>query len=91
MPDTPDIRKFLIEVLRGDRKRPNNRPSSANKRTREYEIAEFVKKQEDAGKRRGVIAKAEEEFHCSRSTVQRALKKHRMSLLLLGRRGSFTS
>ena len=25
-PVTPDIRKFLSEVLRGDRKRPNNRP-----------------------------------------------------------------
>ena len=91
MPVTPDIRKFLSEVLRGDRKRPNNRPHLANTVTREYEIAEFVMKQEDAGKRRGVIGKAEEKFHCSRSTVQRALKKHRMSLLLLGRRGSFTS
>jgi hypothetical protein len=86
MPDTPDIRKFLIEVLRGDRKRPNHRPSSANKRTREYEIAEFVMKLEDAGKRRGVIAAAETEFHCSRGTVQRALEKHRTSLLLMGRR-----
>jgi hypothetical protein len=60
--------------------------------TREYEIAEFVMKQEDAGKRKGVIAEAGEKFHCSRSTVQRALKKHRGSLLLLARRsGSFTS
>ena len=85
-PVTPDIRKFLIEVLRGDRKRPNNRPPSANTRTREYEIAEFVMKLEDAGKRRGVIAAAETEFHCSRGTVQRALEKHRTSLLLMGRR-----
>ena len=85
-PVTPDIRKFLSEVLRGDRKRPNNRPHSANTLTREYEIAEFVMKLEDAGKRRGVIAEAEKKFHCSRSTVQRALKKHRKSLLLLGRR-----
>jgi hypothetical protein len=53
--------------------------------TREYEIAEFVMKLEDAGERRGVIAQAEKKFHCSRSTVQRALKKHRMSLLFLGR------
>ncbi len=86
MPVTPDIRKFLSEVLRGDRKRPNNRPQLASTMTREYEIAEFVMKQEDAGKRRGVIAEAEKKFRCSRSTVQRALKKHRMSLLLLGRR-----
>jgi hypothetical protein len=50
------------------------------------EIAEFVMKQEDAGRRRGVIAEAEKKFRCSRSTVQRALKKHRQSLLLLGRR-----
>ena len=85
-PVTPDVRKFLIEVLRGDRKRPNNRPSSANTLTREYEIAEFVMKLEDAGKRRGVIAKAVEKFHCSRSTVDRAVNKHRMSLLLMGRR-----
>jgi len=83
MPVTPDIRKFLSEVLRGDRKRPNNRSPSASTVSREYEIAEFVKKQEDAGKRRGVIAKSEEEFHCSRSTVQRALRKHRNSLLFL--------
>ena len=48
-PVTPDIRKFLSEVLRGDRKRPNNRSPSAGTVTREYEIAEFVKKQEDAG------------------------------------------
>ena len=94
-PVTPDIRKFLSEVLRGDRKRPNNRPSLANTMAREYEIAEFVMKLEDAGKRRGAIAEAEEKFHCSRSTVQRALKKHRNSLLLMGRRmgilASFTS
>ena len=83
-PVTPDVRKFLIEVLRGDRKRPNNRPSSANTLNREYEIAEFVMKLEDAGKVRGAIAKAEEKFNCSRSTVQRALK-HRGSLFLLGR------
>ena len=90
---TPDIRKFLIELLRDDRKRPNNRHSSANTLTRDYEIAEFVMKQEDAGKGRGVIAEAEKKFHCSRSTVQRALKKHRNSLLLMGRRmgASFTS
>jgi hypothetical protein len=91
-PVTPDIRKFLSEVLRGDRKRPNNRHHSFSTMTREYEIAEFVMKQEDAGKHRGVIAEAEKKFHCSRSTVQRALKKRRNSLLLLGRRlGSFTS
>jgi hypothetical protein len=83
---TPDIRKFLIELLRGDRKRPNNRHSSANTLTRDYEIAEFVMKLEDSGKRRGVIAAAETEFHCSRGTVQRALEKHRTSLLLMGRR-----
>jgi hypothetical protein len=82
-PVTPDIRRFLSEVLRGDRKRPNNRSPSASTVSREYEIAEFVKKQEDAGKRRGAIAKAEEKFHCSRSTVQRALRKHRNSLLFL--------
>ena len=82
-PVTPDIRKFLSEVLRGDRKRPKNRHSSASTVAREYEIAEFVMKQEDAGKRRGVIAEAEEKFRCSRSTVQRALKKHRNSLLFL--------
>jgi hypothetical protein len=82
-PVTPDIRKFLGEVLRGDRKRPNNRPHSASIMAREYEIAEFVMKQEDAGKRRGVIAEAEKKFRCSRSTVQRALKKHRLSLLSL--------
>ena len=86
MPVTPDIRKFLSEVLRGDRKRPNNRSPLANTLTREYEIAEFVMKLEDAGKRRGAIAEAEKKFHCSRSTVQRAVKKHRKSLLLLGRR-----
>ena len=85
MPVTPDIRKFLSEVLRGDRKRPKNRHPLASTVAREMEIAEFVMKQEDAGKRRGVIAEAEEKFRCSRSTVQRALKKHRMSLLLLGR------
>ena len=85
-PVTPDIRKFLIEVLRGDRKRPNNRPASANTLNREYEIAEFVMKLEDAGKRRGAIAEAEKKFHCSRSTVQRAVKKHGNSLLVLGRR-----
>ena len=61
MPVTPDIRKFLSEVLGGDRKRPNNRSPSASTVSREYEIAEFV------------------------STVQRALKKHRNSLLLMGR------
>ena len=81
-PVTPDIRKFLIELLRGDRKRPNNRP--AKTLTREYEIAEFVMKLEDAGKGRGAIGKAESEFNCSRSTVQRALK-HRNSLLLMAR------
>ena len=43
-------------------------------------------KLEDAGKGRGAIAKAEEEFHCSRSTVQRAVEKHGNSLLVLGRR-----
>jgi hypothetical protein len=85
-PITPNIRKFLSEVLRGDRKRLKNRPQLASTMTREMEIAEFVMKQEDAGKRRGVIAEAEEKFRCSRSTVQRALKKHRGSLLLLGRR-----
>jgi hypothetical protein len=85
MPVTPDIRKFLIEVLRGDRKRPTNRPPSGSTVTREMEIAEFVMKQEDAGKRRGVIGDAEKKFRCSRSTVQRALAKHRMSLLVLGR------
>ena len=85
-PVTPDILKFLIEVLRDDRKRPNNRPSSANTLTREYEIAEFVMKLEDAGKRRGAIAEAEKKFHCGRSTVQRALQKHRNSLLLMGQR-----
>jgi hypothetical protein len=85
-PVTPDIRKFLSEVLRGERKRLNNRPHLTSTITREMEIAEFVMKQEDAGKRRGVIALAEKKFRCSRSTVQRALKKHRMSLLLLGRR-----
>jgi hypothetical protein len=91
-PVTPDIRKFLSEVLRGDRKRPKNRHHLASTVTREMEIAEFVMKQEDAGKCRGVIAEAEKKFRCTRSTVQRALKKHRMSLLLLGRRlGSFTS
>jgi hypothetical protein len=91
-PVTPLIRKFLSEVLRGERKRPNNRAHLGSTTTREMEIAEFVMKQEDAGKRRGVIAEAEKKFHCSRSTVQRALKKHRMSLFLLGRRfGSFTS
>ena len=90
-PVTPDVRKFLIEVLRGDRKRPNNRPSSANTLTREYEIAEFVMKQEDAGKRRGAIAEAEKKFHCSRSTVQRAVKKHGNSLLVLGRRMGWVS
>ena len=84
-PVTPDIRKFLIEVLRGDRKRPNNRAPLANTLTREYEIAEFVMKLEAAGKRRGAIAEAEKKFHCSRSTVQRALKKYRNSLLLMGR------
>ncbi len=85
-PVTPDIRKFLSEVLRGDRKRPNNRSRLASTVAREYEIAEFVMKQEDAGKRRGVIAEAVEKFGSSRSTVQRALKKHRNSLLLMGRR-----
>lgn len=85
-PVTPDIRKFLSEVLRSDRKRPNNRPHWASTVDREMEIAEFVMKQEDAGKRRGVIAEAEKKFRCSRSTVQRAPKKHRKSLLLLGRR-----
>jgi hypothetical protein len=83
MPVTPDIRKFLSEVLRGDRKRPNNRSRLASTLAREYEIAEFVVKQEDAGKRRGVIGEAEETFHCSRSTVQRALRKYRNSLLFL--------
>ena len=78
-PVTPDIRKFLSEVLRGDRKRPKNRHSLASTVAREMEIAEFVMKQEDAGKRRGVIAEAEEKFRCSRSTVQRALKKHRIA------------
>jgi hypothetical protein len=85
-PITPNIRKFLSEVLRGERKRPKNRPHLVSTMTREMEIAEFVMKQVDAGKRRGVIAEAEEKFRCSRSTVQRALKKHRGSLLLLGRR-----
>ena len=84
-PVTPDIRKFLIEVLRDDRKRPNNRHSSANTLTRDYEIAEFVMKLEDAGKGRGAIAEAEKKFHCSRSTVQRAVQKNRNSLLLMGR------
>ena len=50
-PVTPDIRKFLSEVLRGDRKRPKNRHSLASTVAREMEIAEFVMKQEDAGKR----------------------------------------
>jgi hypothetical protein len=91
-PVTPDIRKFLSEVLRGERKRPNNRHHLTSTMTREMEIAQFVMKQEDAGKRRGVIAEAEKEFHCSRSTVQRALKKHRLSLLLQWQRsGPFTS
>ena len=85
-PVTPNIRKFLGEVLRGERKRPKNRHHLASTLTREMEIAEFVMKQEDAGKRRGVIAEAEKKFRCSRSTVQRAVKKHRGSLLLLGRR-----
>jgi hypothetical protein len=84
-PVTPVFRKFLSEVLRGDRKRPNNRPHWVSTATREYKIAEFVMNQKDAGKRRGVIAEAEKKFHCSRSTVQRALRKHRMSLLLLRR------
>jgi hypothetical protein len=74
-PITPNIRKFLSEVLRGERKRPKNRPHLVSTMTREMEIAEFVMKQVDAGKRRGVIAEAEEKFRCSRSTVQRALKK----------------
>jgi hypothetical protein len=88
---TPDIRKFLIELLRGDRKRPNNRHSSANTLTRDYEIAEFVMKLEDAGKGRGAIAEAENKFNCSRSTVQRAVKKHGNSLLVLGRRMGWVS
>ena len=91
LPVTPDIRKFLSEVLRGERKRPKNRHHLASGVTREMEIAEFVMKQEDAGKRRGVIAEAEKKFRCSRSTVQRALKKHRNSLLLMGRLGWFGS
>jgi hypothetical protein len=90
-PITPDIRRFLCEVLRGERKRPENRPPLASTRSREMEIAEFVMKQEGAGKRRGVIAEAEKKFRCSRSTVQRALKKHRNSLLLMGRLGWFGS
>ena len=91
-PVTPDIRKFVSEVLRGNRKRPKNRHPLASTVAREMEIAEFVMKQRDVGKRRGVIAAAEEKFRCTRSTVQRALKKHRMSLLLMERRfGSFTS
>ena len=81
-PVTPDIRKFLSEVLRGDRKRPNNRAHLANTMNREYEIAEFVMKLEDAGKRRGAIAEAEKKFHCSRSTVQRAVKLRRPYSLL---------
>ena len=90
-PVTPDVRKFLIEVLRDIRKRPNNRAPLASTLTREYKIAEFVMKLEDAGKGRGAIAKAEEEFHCSRSTVQRAVEKHGNSLLVLGRRmGTFS-
>ena len=34
-PVTPDIRKFLSEVLRGDRKRPKNRHSLASTVARE--------------------------------------------------------
>ena len=57
----------------------------------EYEIAEFVMKLEDAGKGRGAIAEAKKKFHCSRSTVQRAVKKHGNSLLVLGRRMGWVS
>ena len=90
-PVTPDVRKFLIEVLRDIRKRPNNRAPSASTLTREYKIAEFVMKLEDAGKGRGAIAEAENKFNCSRSTVQRAVKKHGNSLLVLGRRMGWVS
>src|SRR5262245_58336884 len=46
-PVTPDIRKFLSEVLRGERKRPKNRHHLTSTMTREMmEIAQFVMKQE---------------------------------------------
>ena len=72
-PVTPAIRKFLVEVLRGEAKRPKNRPIKAVTRTRQLKVAAFVFDLKQTGAR-DPIKQAEEVFGMDRRAVQRAVK-----------------
>ena len=72
-PVTPALRKFLAEVLRGEVRRPKNRPIKAATRTRQLKVAAFVFDLKQAGARDPIKQATEAGFGMDRRTVQRAV------------------
>ena len=70
-----DIRNFILDVLKGKVRRPNNRPRRAATLLRHAKIAWHVRKWRAGGLRpEAAIEKAIQTFDVDRRTVQRALK-----------------
>jgi hypothetical protein len=70
-----DIRNFILDVLKGKVRRPNNRPRRAATLLHHAKIAWHVRKWRADGLRpEAAIEKAIQTFDVDRRTVQRALK-----------------
>jgi hypothetical protein len=71
-PVTPAMRKFLAEILRGEKRRPR-RPRRAATQTRALEVGGYVELQRQEGAR-DPIRRAEKLFQVSRRSVQTAAR-----------------
>ena len=70
-----DKRNFILDVLKGEVRRPNNRPRRAATLLHHAKIAWYVRKWRADGLRpEAAIEKAMQTFGMDRRTVQRALK-----------------
>jgi hypothetical protein len=75
---TDEMRKFLVGVLRGTVKRPNNRPAKRATETRKDSIAIYAATLESQGlSATEATEKAMDKFAADRRTVQRALEQRR--------------